>query len=309
METKTLFVSKIDHNRRLDLFLVEYQSEHSRSFWTNHIKRGSVLVNGLQVKAGHTLKENDQITIDLSELAPTTLVSENIPLTIVYEDEDVLVIDKPAGLVVHPGAGHHQGTLANALLHHASQLSRINGDFRPGIVHRIDKDTSGLLLVCKNDDAHRKIAAQLQKHTMQRTYLALVQGEIREEEGKIIAPLARDKESRLKQAVNLDHGKPATTLFTVEERFRGYTLVRCHLLTGRTHQIRVHMAFISHPVEGDPLYQNGPHHLYKKGQLLHATELKFIHPRTGEEVVINSPLPDYFVRVLNNLRMKNKSSL
>ena len=232
---------------------------------------------------------------------PSDLKPEYIPLDIVYEDSDIIIINKPRGLVVHPGAGNKDLTLANALMFYTKNLSSINGEFRPGIVHRIDKDTSGLLAVAKNDYAHNELAAQLKNHTMQRIYVALVHGVIHEEEGKIIAPLARDKKNRLKMAVDLHEGKEAVTHFKVLRRYQSSTLVECRLETGRTHQIRVHFEYIRHPLVGDPLYGKKKDALYQGGQLLHAKALTLIHPRTKEVKTFACALPAYFEEILKNL--------
>ena len=227
---------------------------------------------------------------------------ENIPLDVVYEDDDILVINKPQGMVVHPANGHYSGTLVNALMYQADSLSSINGVIRPGIVHRIDKDTSGLLCVAKNDNAHHFLAEQLKDHTMAREYIALVRGVIKENSGTIEMPIGRDKKDRQKMAVTKE-GKPAVTHFVVLERFKNHTLVKCQLVSGRTHQIRVHMSAIGYPVEGDPLYSGKNYDkLYQNGQLLVAFKLKLIHPQTKKEMVFEIPLPDYFEKVLASLR-------
>ena len=227
---------------------------------------------------------------------------ENIPLDVVYEDADILIINKPQGMVVHPANGHYSGTLVNALMFQADSLSSINGVIRPGIVHRIDKDTSGLLCVAKNDNAHHFLAEQLKDHTMAREYMALVRGVIKENSGTVEMPIGRDKNNRQKMAVTKE-GKPAITHFSVVERFANHTLVKCQLVSGRTHQIRVHMSAIGYPVEGDPLYAGKNYDkLYKDGQLLVAYKLKLIHPQTKKEMVFEIPLPEYFEKVLDSLR-------
>lgn len=304
MKSKTLQVTNLDIEKRLDVFLTKAFPAYSRSFFTRLIKAGKVLVNDQEVKPGYLLKENDRLSIDFHEEEDESLTPANIPLTILYEDDDLLVIDKPAGLVVHPGAGNQKNTLVNALLFHQINLSTGSESRRPGIVHRLDKETSGLIIVAKNDFTHQHLARQLQNRTMKRAYLALVLGEFKEEAGEINAPLGRDEHHRLKRAVNLTHGKEAKTYFKVLERFNGYTLLRCELLTGRTHQIRVHLAFIDHPVIGDQLYLGKKSPLYQNGQLLHAYELGFIHPRTNEYLTLQSPLPIYFKEVLDTLRQE-----
>lgn len=272
----------------------------------NHIEilfdEGHIWVNGKNEKPSYRVKENDVVEYEEKELVPSEMKKENIPLDIVYEDEDLMVINKPRGMVVHPANGHHEGTLVNALLGYCTDLSGINGVGRPGIVHRIDKDTSGLLVVCKNDFAHNEIAKQLKDKTMHREYYALCKGVIKEDDGKIIAPIGRDPYDRLKMAVDVKNGKEAITFFHVEERFNQYTLVSVRLFTGRTHQIRVHMHYIGHPLEGDPLYGKKKNLLFQNGQLLHAYRITFIHPRTQKEMTFEVPLPDDFKAVLERLR-------
>lgn len=272
----------------------------------NHIEilfdEGHIWVNGKNEKPSYRVKENDVVEYEEKELVPSEMKKENIPLDIVYEDKDLMVINKPRGMVVHPANGHHEGTLVNALLGYCTDLSGINGVERPGIVHRIDKDTSGLLVVCKNDFAHNEIAKQLKDKTMHREYYALCKGVIKEDDGKIIAPIGRDPYDRLKMAVDVKNGKEAITFFHVEERFNQYTLVSVRLFTGRTHQIRVHMHYIGHPLEGDPLYGKKKNLLFQNGQLLHAYRITFIHPRTQKEMTFEVPLPDDFKAVLERLR-------
>ena len=272
----------------------------------NHIEilfdEGHIWVNGKNEKPSYRVKENDVVEYEEKELVPSEMKKENILLDIVYEDEDLMVINKPRGMVVHPANGHHEGTLVNALLGYCTDLSGINGVERPGIVHRIDKDTSGLLVVCKNDFAHNEIAKQLKDKTMHREYYALCKGVIKEDDGKIIAPIGRDPYDRLKMAVDVKNGKEAITFFHVEERFNQYTLVSVRLFTGRTHQIRVHMHYIGHPLEGDPLYGKKKNLLFQNGQLLHAYRITFIHPRTQKEMTFEVPLPDDFKAVLERLR-------
>lgn len=272
----------------------------------NHIEilfdEGHIWVNGKNEKPSYRVKENDVVEYEEKELVPSEMKKENIPLDIVYEDEDLMVINKPRGMVVHPANGHHEGTLVNALLGYCTDLSGINGVERPGIVHRIDKDTSGLLVVCKNDFVHNEIAKQLKDKTMHREYYALCKGVIKEDDGKIIAPIGRDPYDRLKMAVDVKNGKEAITFFHVEERFNQYTLVSVRLFTGRTHQIRVHMHYIGHPLEGDPLYGKKKNLLFQNGQLLHAYRITFIHPRTQKEMTFEVPLPDDFKAVLERLR-------
>lgn len=287
-----------DLTGRIDKVLGHFLSDVSRSQLQKWIEDGHVAVNGQSVKTKYKLQVGDMVRIIPEEPQTIDLEPENIPLDIVYEDDDVIVVNKPAGMVVHPAPGHPSHTLVNALLYH-SPLSTINGEFRPGIVHRIDKDTSGLLMVAKNDLAHCSLAAQLKSKTNQREYIALVHGVIKEEQGTIDAPLGRSKKDRKKQAVVLD-GRHAVTHFKVLKRYQHYTLVKCRLETGRTHQIRVHMAYIGHPLAGDPLY--GPRKtLAGPGQYLHAGLLGFRHPRSGQEMTFTAPLPDYFTKMLEHL--------
>lgn len=288
---------------RIDKQLGHHFRQYSRSQLQRWIEDGHVQVNGQPVKPKYKLAAGDVVTIEPEKPKKIDLVPENIPLDIVYEDDDVIVVNKPQGMVVHPAPGHPDHTLVNALLYH-SPLSTINGEFRPGIVHRIDKDTSGLLMVAKNDMAHRSLAAQLKAKTNEREYVALVHGVIKEDQGTIDAPLGRSPKDRKKQAVVAD-GRHAVTHFRVLRRYRHYTLVSCRLETGRTHQIRVHMKYIDHPLAGDPLY--GPRKtLPGNGQYLHARLLGFKHPRTGEQLTFTAPLPPYFQQILDKLDKTDK---
>ncbi len=285
---------------RIDKALSSQQSEWSRTQISNWITEGLVKVNGEAVKAKYKAKAGDIVEIDVPEAEPLEVVAEDLQLEIVYEDADVLVVNKPRGMVVHPAPGHLTGTLVNGLMYHCQDLSGINGVLRPGIVHRIDKDTSGLLMVAKNDKAHEGLVNQLVNKTVTRKYTALVHGHIAHDKGTIDAPIARDPKDRQKQAV-VDGGKHAVTHFHVIERLGDYTLVECRLETGRTHQIRVHMNYIGFPLVGDPKY--GP----KKtidfgGQVLHAGVLGFDHPVTGEYLEFSVPLPDDFEQLLQTLR-------
>lgn len=285
--------------RRIDKVLAHQFNQFSRSHLQKWIVDGNVRVNGQPIKPKYKLAVGDQVVIEPEAPQKVDLTPEKIPLDIVYEDDDVIVVNKPQGMVVHPAPGHPDHTLVNALLYH-SPLSTINGEFRPGIVHRIDKDTSGLLMVAKNDLAHRSLAAQLKAKTNQREYVALVHGVIKQDAGTIDAPIGRSKKDRKKQAVVSD-GRHAVTHFKVLRRFRHYTLVSCRLETGRTHQIRVHMKSIGHPLAGDPLY--GPRKtLPGRGQYLHARLLGFKHPRTGKDLVFTAPLPEYFQQMLDKLK-------
>lgn len=287
-----------DQTGRIDKVLTTLEPEITRSQLKNLINDGHVTVNGQLVKPKYKVQSGDKISLVKPEPQSLELTPENIPLDIVYEDDDVIVVNKPQGMVVHPAPGHPDHTLVNALLYH-SPLSTINGTFRPGIVHRIDKDTSGLLMVAKNDLAHQSLAEQLRNKTNQREYLALVYGQIKEDEGTIDAPLGRNPQDRKKQAV-VKGGRHAVTHFKVMKRYDNFTLIKCILETGRTHQIRVHMKYIGHPLVGDPLY--GPRKVIgKNGQFLHAALLGFKHPRTGEEMVFEAPLPENFQKMLDKL--------
>ena len=295
-------VSFKESGERLDKAVALLNQEFSRSYIAKLLKDGKILVNGNLEKASFKVKESDEIFIEEIEDVKADIKEEDIPLDVVYEDDDILIINKPQGMVVHPANGHYSGTLVNALMFMEDSLSSINGVIRPGIVHRIDKDTSGLLCVAKNDNAHHFLAEQLKDHTMAREYMALVRGVIKENSGTVEMPIGRDKKDRQKMAVTKE-GKPAITHFVVVERFRDHTLVKCQLVSGRTHQIRVHMSAIGYPVEGDPLYAGKNYDkLYKNGQLLVAYKLKLIHPTTKKEMVFNIDLPDYFQKVLESLR-------
>lgn len=292
-----------ENGPRIDKALTEYLPDYTRSQIQLWLKEGVVFLNGQPLKANYKVKAGDEIVIKIPEPETLDLVPENLALEIVYEDEDVAVVNKPQGMVVHPSAGHSHGTLVNGLLYQLNNLSTINDVVRPGIVHRIDKDTSGLLMVAKNNAAHESLAAQLKDKTSLRKYIALVHGDIAHEKGTIEAPIGRSKVNRKMQAVRED-GKPAITHFTVLERFGDFTLVELQLETGRTHQIRVHMQYIGFPLAGDPTY--GPKKTLKgNGQFLHAKLLGFTHPRTHEKMVFEAPLPAVFEKTLANLRKKD----
>ena len=299
---KQIKANKELENLRLDKALSLVLEGVSRSKIQSYLENGLILVNSKEEKASYKIRENDLIEIKDLPSEEFDLNPEEIPLDIVYEDDDVIVINKPRGLVVHPGAGNKEHTLANALKFYSDNLSTLNGEFRPGIVHRIDKDTAGLLIVAKNDQSHAFLSEQLSNHTLARKYYALVLGVIEENEGKIIAPIGRDKQYRQKMAVDLLHGKDAETSFKVLERFKDATLVECSLKTGRTHQIRVHMNYIGHPVIGDPIYGKGNRAIYDNGQLLFAHEIHFIHPKTKKEMTFSVNLPQYFDEILEQLR-------
>ena len=299
---QTIRISNELANTRLDKALLIYLTSTSRSKIQEYIDGGFVLVNSKQEKASYKLKEGDEIYIKDLPSKSYDLEAENISLDIVYEDDDLIVINKPKGLVVHPGAGNLSHTLANALKYYSDSLSSVNGSYRPGIVHRLDKDTAGLLVIAKNDEAHAFLASQLSDHTLGRNYYALVLGVINENEGKIIAPIGRDDKYRQKMAVDLRDGKYAETNFKVIERFSNATLVDCALKTGRTHQIRVHMNYISHPVIGDPIYGKGNRKVYDDGQLLFAYKIHFVHPKTKKEMEFSVPLPKYFLDAIELFR-------
>lgn len=301
MKQKLLITNSDYIGLRLDKVLASELKDRSREFIMRLIDEGEVLVNDKKAKNSYRVKENDEITINIPEAKNLDATPQDIPLDIVYEDDDIIVINKPRDLVVHPSNGHEDGTLVNALLAHCTNLSGINGVKRPGIVHRIDKDTTGLLVVAKNDYAHEFLAKQLEDHTLHREYIALVKGVIKEEDGKIIAPIGRDKYNRQKMAVDVKNGKPAVTHFHVLKRFNQYTLISCVLETGRTHQIRVHMNYIGYPIEGDPVYGPKSHLLFDKGQLLHAEKLILIHPKTKKKMTFSAPLPKDFQDVIDNL--------
>lgn len=291
-----------ESGNRLDKALADLTTL-SRSQANEEIKKGTVLVNGKAAKAKYAVKVGDVITYEIPEDETLDYEAEDIPLDIIYEDEDVAVINKPQGMVVHPSAGHTSGTLVNALMYHIKDLSTINGVVRPGIVHRIDKDTSGLLMIAKNDISHKALAEELKDKKSLRKYLAIVHGNLPNDRGMIEAPIGRSEKDRKKQAVTAK-GKEAVTRFQVLERFGNYTLVELTLETGRTHQIRVHMAYIGHPVAGDPLY--GPRKTLKgQGQFLHARTLGFTHPRTGEVMTFTAEAPGIFQERLEELRQHN----
>lgn len=303
METYDFTVEKNESGIRIDRYLAEKESGFSRSFIQKLLKEGQVTVGGRPAKSNYKIREKDCIRLEVPDSSEPDIVPEDIPLDILYEDEDVLIVNKPKGMVVHPAAGHYQGTLVNAVMAHCGDsLSGINGVLRPGIVHRIDKDTTGALLVCKNDTAHRDLAEQLKNHSIRRRYRAVVQGNLKEDEGTIEGPIGRHPTDRKKMAVNYKNGKDAITHYKVLERFGQATYVECRLETGRTHQIRVHMASIGHPLLGDTVYgsSRNPYHL--EGQALHAMILGFVHPRTGEYMEFEAPLPEYFVKLLSKLR-------
>ena len=287
---------------RLDAYLARSVPELSRSGAQKLLEDGFVTLNGKKAKKNDRLSVGDEICVEIPEPQPVDIAAKDIPLEIVYEDEDVLVINKPKGLVVHPAAGHQDDTLVNGLLFaKAGELSGINGQLRPGIVHRIDKDTSGLLAVAKNDLAHTVLASQLKDHSMARTYEAIVCGNLKEDAGTVDAPIGRHPTDRKKMCVTARNSKEAVTHWEVVARYRGYTHIRCRLETGRTHQIRVHMAHIGHPILGDTVYGRKKPELGQDSQCLHAGTLCFAHPRDGHPVIVHADLPEYFRQVLQKL--------
>ncbi len=286
---------------RLDKYLSEI-SDLSRTRVQQLASEGQIFVNGKAAKSSLKVYQGNEISCDVPENEEIEVKAENIPLDILYEDHDIIVINKPKGMVVHPSVGNYTGTLVNALLYHCDDLSGINGKIRPGIVHRIDKDTTGCIVACKNDKAHNEIAKQLSDKTCHREYLALVGGTITHDDGLIDAPIGRDRKDRQKMAVTDTNAKEARTHFHVLERFRGATLVKCKLETGRTHQIRVHMKYINHPVLGDVKYGGNCTYGDTQGQVLHASDLTLIHPTTKEEMHFHAPLPAYFEELLEKFR-------
>jgi len=300
-------VEDADAGTRIDKYVSNLIKGKSRSFTQGIIEMGGVLVNGKIKKSNYPVRTGDFICVTIPEPVEMNVKPEKIPLEILYEDADLVVVNKKQGMVVHPASGVYSGTLVNALLDHCSDLSGINGVLRPGIVHRIDKDTSGILVVTKNDNAHNILAHQLKEHSMTRVYYALVEGIVKQDEGVVDAPLGRHPVEKIKMAVVRD-GRSAVTRYRVIKRYKAQTLVECILETGRTHQIRVHMAHIGHPVVGDPVYGHKKQRFKLEGQLLHAKKLGFIHPSTNEYVEFESPLPDYFVKVLTILENELKKA-
>ncbi len=287
---------------RIDRYLAETCENLSRSYIQKLLKDGEVLVDGKAVKASYKVCSGDQVIVDIPEAVEPEILAEDMDLDILYEDPDVILVNKPKGMVVHPAAGHYSGTLVNGLMAHCKdQLSGINGVMRPGIVHRIDRDTTGVLIVCKNDFAHNAVAAQLKEHSITRRYLALVHGVIKEDEGTVDAPIGRHPTERKKMSINEKNGRHAVTHYRVLRRFSHYTYIECRLETGRTHQIRVHMASIGHPLLGDEVYGPRKCPFSLQGQTLHAAVLGFVHPRTGEYLEFQAPLPEYFEKLLKNL--------
>lgn len=293
-----------DADSRIDRYLAQQMPDQSRSFLQKLIREEQITVNGRPVKANYRLQPEDQVLVIVPDPQLPDILPENIPLDILYEDSDVLVINKPKGMVVHPAAGHYTNTVVNAVMYHCQgNLSGINGVMRPGIVHRIDRDTTGAIVICKNDQAHQSLAQQLKEHSITRSYRAIVWNNLKEDEGTVDRPIGRHPVDRKKMAVNEKNGKTAVTHYRVLERFGRFTYIECRLETGRTHQIRVHMASIGHPLLGDEVYgPSGKQPFRLQGQCLHAMTLGFLHPSTGEYVEFEAPLPEYFTQLLKNFK-------
>ena len=303
MDYFTFAAEKEDVGTRIDVFLAENMEDLSRSGVQKLIDEGMITLNGGKTKANYKLREKDVIDVTVPEVKEVEILPEDIPLDILYEDADVIVVNKPQGMVVHPAPGHTSGTLVNALMFHCGDdLSGINGEKRPGIVHRIDKDTSGVLMIAKNDIAHQSLAAQLAEHSITRKYNAVVYNGFNEDEGTVNEPIGRNPQDRKKMAVTQKHSRHAVTHYRVIERMEKFTLIEAQLETGRTHQIRVHMTYIGHPLLGDPVYGPKKQPISLEGQALHARVLGFIHPRTGEYMEFEAPLPPYFEALLERLR-------
>lgn len=288
---------------RIDKCICDYMDSLSRSYIQKLIKAGNVFVNEAPVKANYKVKTDDSVRFVIPDSVEPDIPAQNIPLEILYEDKDILIVNKPKNMVVHPAPGHYEGTVVNAVMYHCKDaLSGINGVMRPGIVHRIDKDTTGSLIICKNDEAHNDIAAQLKEHSINRRYRAVVWGRIASDEGVVDAPIGRHPTDRKKMAINEKNGKRAVTHYKVLERFDKFTYIECRLETGRTHQIRVHMASIGHPLLGDEVYSGAKSPYKTEGQTLHAMTLGFVHPTTKEYMEFEAPLPEYFENILRKLR-------
>ena len=306
MKIEEFEVMDEQEGERLDKFLSMIYPELSRSFFQKLIKDEQVQVNGVAQKSNYRIKMEDFVQVSIPDATIAAIVPENIPIDILYEDDDLLIVNKPKGMVVHPSAGHYTGTLVNAIMYHCKDsLSGINGEIRPGIVHRIDMDTTGSLIICKNDASHMNIAEQIKVHSVNRIYEGIVYGNVSDDEGTIEGAIGRNPKDRKKMAINEQNGKPAITHYKVIERFAGYTYMQFKLETGRTHQIRVHMASINHPLLGDMLY--GPakspfSHL--QGQTLHAKTIGFLHPSTGKYMEFSAPLPEYFEKLLLQLKLR-----
>lgn len=301
MDKITFSISDDFANQRIDTFLSNHKNSFSRSYIKKLITSGNVTINGNRVKASYNIQSGDSIILTVPDPVRVEIIPENITLDVKYEDDDLLVVNKPQGMVVHPAVGNYSGTLVNALMNHCKYLSGINGEMRPGIVHRIDKDTSGLLMIAKSDRAHKSLSEQLKEHTITRRYIALTEGIIENDSGKIVAPIGRHPKDRKKMAVVEKNSKNAITHFKVINRYNSYTLIEARLETGRTHQIRVHMQYIAHPVVGDQTYGYRKNKFNLKGQLLHAYKLGFIHPASNEAMEFTVDIPDYFEKILKHL--------
>lgn len=307
-----LIVSKEDENERVDKFLATRFPDFTRSFIQKAIKNGQIKLNGKDFKSNYKLKLDDKIEINIEDPIELEIEPEDIPLDILYEDDDVLIVNKPKNMVVHPSAGHFSHTLVNAIMFHCKDsLSGINGIIRPGIVHRIDMNTTGSLIICKNDVSHTKIAEQIKEHSVNRIYVGLVYGRLANDEGTVEGPIGRNPSDRKKMAINYKNGKPAITHYKVLERFKEYTFVKFKLETGRTHQIRVHMASIGHPLVGDDIYSNNKKCKFKhlEGQCLHARTIGFIHPTLNQYVEFQAPIPEYLDKLLNTLRINEHKDI
>ena len=300
-----MIINATENNIRIDKYLID-KLDISRSKLQKMINNGNILVNGNIVKNSYIVKLDDEISMDEDFNEEIKILPENIPLDIIYEDEYLLVVNKPSGMVVHPAPGNYSGTLVNALIYHCNNLSKVNSEIRPGIVHRIDADTSGLLVVAKNDDVHNKLAEQIKKHTVVRKYIALVWGVINEDSATIDAPIGRDKNNRKKMCITADNSKEAITHIKVLKRYNNATLIECKLETGRTHQIRVHMEYIKHPVVNDPVYGNKKLIDLDFGQMLHAKTLGFIHPITNEYMEFNSNVPEKFTQLEEKFNLETE---
>lgn len=303
MEQLEFFIDAQRAGTRIDRALTEEYADYSRSYLQKLLKEQQILVNDRPVKSNYKVQAGDFVRIMLPDMKEPDIVPEDIPLDILYEDDYLMVVNKPKGMVVHPSAGHMEGTLVNAVLAHCQgNLSGINGVLRPGIVHRIDKDTTGALLICKDDTTHRDLAEQLKVHSIKRRYRAIAYGNFKEDEGTVEGPIGRHPTDRKKMSINYKNGKDAVTHYRVLERFGNASYIECRLETGRTHQIRVHMSSIGHPLLGDEVYGSGKNPYHLQGQALHAMVLGFVHPHTKEYMEFEAPLPDYFVKLLEKLR-------
>lgn len=303
MKTESYIVMTEQEGERLDKYLSSLYPDYSRSFFQKLVKEQNVQVNNKLVKVNYCVKANDSVFVTIPDAVDSEIVAEDIPLDILYEDNDILIVNKPKGMVVHPSAGHYSGTLVNAIMFHCKDsLSGINGEIRPGIVHRIDMDTTGSLIICKNDESHIKIAEQIKVHSVNRIYEGIVYGNLKEDTGTINAPIGRNPNNRKKMAINEKNGKEAITHYKVLARNKNYCYVQFKLETGRTHQIRVHALSINHPLLGDEVYGPKNNKFKLKGQTLHAKKLGFIHPTTKEYVEFDSELPKYFQEILNKLK-------